>query len=948
MNLKPVINPARGKLRVLGYCSGSGNTLWKAYELQKQMESSVEGCPFEIVGIFADNPESKAVAAAKQYGVPWEAIDIRKYYADRNAPLKDRAIRAEYDKEAMALVEKFHADMIMLAGYVWATTDIVLDNYLVMNVHPADLAVLDENGHRLLAGANGIKSAFDCNMDYLRASAHLATKELDAGPLLVRSPKVPVDYTLHEDYETRFRYYLKLVNDQNRLVGARAVLELALGNFAVDDENHLYYKGEPAPQGLTIESWEENKPSFQRDHEKLLNPKSVAVIGASNRPGIGHAIVKNLLDMGYCGKVYAVNRKGEDVLGVPGYTDVREIPEDVDLGILSVPSAGVLDVTEACGQKGVPALVCITAGFREIGAEGAAREKELMRIVDKYNMRVVGPNCMGIANTKEGVRLSATILSDTPPAGSVAFLTQSGALGASLIDFAGELDVGFSVVVSMGNMTNVNPCDLLPMLEADENTKIICMYMETIPEPYRFERVMARMTKPVIVVKSGRTAKGAAAASSHTGSLAGNDSVADALLKKCGVIRAENLEDAFLLASSMTKMPRLRGNRVGIISNAGGLGTLTTDALVKYGFELPELDDNERAELAKHLLPEASTHNPLDLVAPAPPAHYAIAAHAMIDSGKYDAIIVDCVPPATVDTGEVAQAMVDILKSTNIPIFSCFFGPTLGAAGRAVMKKGGIPTFSFPDQMVRTMRYMVEPEKKEAVSGLAPIAASRRAAARALVERSQKNAYLPAEDCFELLRLYDIPMAGSAYLPVGGDAAALEISYPVVAKVDHPEIIHKSDVGGVRLGLANAEELNELLAAWTQKFPGLRGIQVQQQITGSLEMIIGASVDPALGHSILTGIGGTLVEILKDVSFGHVPLAPHDPERMLGELRCRKLLDGYRGSAKADTEQFKTILMRVNELLMDFPNICEMDINPLIFDASRDAFFAVDARIKLS
>lgn len=948
MNLKPIINPARGKLRVLGYCSGSGNTLWKAYELQKEMEQSIEGCPFEIVGIFADNPESKAVAAAKQYGVPWEAIDIRKYYADREKPLKDRAVRAEYDRAAMALVEKFHADMILLAGYVWATTDIVLDNYLVVNVHPADLAVTDENGHRPLAGANGIKSAFDRKMDYLRASAHLATKELDAGPLLVRSPKVPVDYTLHEDYETRFRYYLKLVNDQNRLAGARAVLELALGNFSVDDENHLYYKGESAPQGLTIESWEENKPSFQRDHDKLLNPKSVAVIGASNRPGIGHAIVKNLLDMGYCGKIYAVNRKGEDVLGVPGFTDVREIPEPVDLGILSVPSAGVLDVTEACGQKGVPALVCITAGFREIGPEGAAREKELMRIVDKYNMRVVGPNCMGVANTAPGVRLSATILSDTPPVGSVAFLTQSGALGASLIDFAGELDVGFSVVVSLGNMTNVNPCDLLPMLEADENTKIICMYMETIPEPYRFERVMARMTKPVIVVKSGRTAKGAAAASSHTGSLAGNDSVADALLKKCGVIRAENLEDAFLLASSMTKMPRLHGNRVGIISNAGGLGTLTTDALVKYGFELPELDPDERAALAPQLLPEASTHNPLDLVAPAPPAHYAIAAHAMIDSGKYDAIIVDCVPPATVDTGEVAQAMVDILKSTSIPIFSCFFGPTLGAAGRAVMKKGGIPTFSFPDQMVRTMRYMVESAPAEKSVYDCHISAEARTEARRLMDFAAPDAYLPAEDCFRLLRLYNIPMAQSHYLPVGGSAEALALDYPVVAKVDHPDIIHKSDVGGVRLGFANAQELDALLAEWTEKFPGLRGIQVQQQISGSLEMIIGASVDPALGHSILTGLGGTLVEIFKDVSFGHVPLAPQDPERMLHSLRCYPLLEGYRGSTKANTAQFQQILMQVNQLLLDFPAIREMDINPLIFDEARGAFFAVDARIRLS
>ncbi len=946
--LKPIINPAKGKLRVLGYCSGSGNTLWKAYELQKAMEASVEGCPFEIVGIFADNPDSKAVAAAKQYGLPWEAIDIRKYYEDRQKPLRDREVRAEFDAEALALVEKYHADMILLAGYVWATTDIVLDNYLVVNVHPADLAVTDEAGRRLLAGANGIKSAFDLRMDYLRASAHLATRELDAGPLLVRSPKIPVDYTLHPDYETRFRHYLKLVNEQNRLVGARAVLELALGHYAVDGGNRLYYRGEPAPQGLTVESWEENKPSFQRDRMKLLRPGSVAVIGASSRPGIGNAIVRNLLDIGFAGQVYAVNRKGEDVLGVPGFSSVLDIPGPVDLGVISVPSGGVLSVAEECGKKGVPALVCITAGFREIGGEGVRREKDLLAIVDKYNMCMVGPNCMGVANTASDIRLSATILSDTPPKGHVAFLTQSGALGASLIDFAGELDVGFSVVASLGNMANISSCDLLPLLEADENTRIICMYMETIPEPYRFERVLSRMTKPVIVVKAGRTAKGAAAASSHTGSLAGNDDVAGALLKKCGIIRAESLEDAFLLASSMSKMPRIRGNRVGIISNAGGLGTLTTDALVKYGFELPELDPADQKALAARLLPEASTHNPLDLVAPAPPAHYAIAAHAMIDSGKYDAIVVDCVPPATIDTGDVAQAMVDILNATPIPIFSCFFGPTLGAPGRKVMKKGGIPTFNFPDQMVRTMRYMVQTPKAETPERDVRVPMARRAEAKRLLETAKPGAYLGAEDCFRLLSLYDIPVARSGYLPRGGDPAALDVPYPVAAKVDHPDIIHKSDVGGVRLNVSGPEELAGLLAEWTVKFPGLRGIQVQQQINGSLELIIGAALDPALGHSILTGLGGTLVELFKDVAFGHVPLSPADPDRMLDSLRCKPLLTGYRGSAPVDTERFKTILLRVNQLLLDFPAICEMDINPLLYDAGRGAFFAVDARIRLS
>lgn len=255
---KPILSPASGKLRVLGYCSGSGNTLWKAYELQKQLEQTAEGSPFEIVGIFADNPESKAVAAANANGIPCAAIDIRSFYAEHGAPLKDREVRAEFDREALALVEPFRADMILLAGYVWATTDVVLDRYTVVNVHPADLAVTDDEGHRLLAGANGIKAAFRHNMDYLRASSHIATKELDAGPLLVRSPKVAVDYSLFDDEELQFRHYLKLVNEQARLVGARTVLELALGNFAYDEENRLCHQGTPAPTGLCIESWEDS------------------------------------------------------------------------------------------------------------------------------------------------------------------------------------------------------------------------------------------------------------------------------------------------------------------------------------------------------------------------------------------------------------------------------------------------------------------------------------------------------------------------------------------------------------------------------------------------------------------------------------------------------------------------------------------------------------------
>lgn len=946
--LRQLINPARGKMRVLGYCSGSGNTLWKALELQKQMEQTAEGCPFEIVGIFADAPESKAVTTARQYQIPVAAIDIRKYYADRGQPLRDRRVRAMFDREALALVEPFRADVILLAGYVWATTDVVLDRYTVVNVHPADLAVTGSDGHRLLAGANGIQAAFDNNMDYLRASSHLATKELDAGPLLVRSPKIPVDDTAFADDTARFRHYLKLVNEESRLVGARTLLELALGNFTVDEEKRLYYKGTPAPTGLCVENWEQNKPAFQRERVKLLRPESVAIIGASNRIGMGNAIVRNMLELGYTGRLYAVNQKGDAVLGVPGYRSVLEIPQPVDMAVIAIPSGGVLSVAEECGQKGVKAIVCVTAGFREIGGEGIRREQALLEIVDRYNMCITGPNCMGLANTDGAVGLSATILDKSPRKGPVAFLTQSGALGASLIDFADELDVGFSVVVSLGNMADMNPCDFLPMLEADENTKIICMYMETIPQPYRFEQVMSKITKPVIMVKSGRTTAGAKAASSHTGSLACNDAVADALLRKCGVIRAENLEDAFLLASSMSKMPPIAGRRVAIISNAGGLGTLTTDALVQYGFELPELSAEEQAQLAVQLLPEASTHNPLDLVAPAPPAHYAAAARAIIQSGKYDAIVVDCVPPATIDTGEVAAAMVDILQSSDIPIFSCFFGPNLGAPGRRVMKQGGIPTFSFPDQMVRTMSYMVKGQKRTEAHLDCTVSLETRLAVDAILAHTPQHTYLTAADCFKILSLYGIPVTANAYLAPGADCAQLNLMYPVVAKVDHPDILHKSDVGGVVLNLQNARDVAALMAAWTEKFPGMRGIQLQQQVSGSMELIVGVSTDAALGASILVGMGGVLVEVLKDVSFGHVPLLDTDAERMLSSLRCAKLLDGFRGSPGVDRGQLKDVLYRINQLLLDFPQISEMDINPLIFDPQRKQLFAVDAKMKLA
>ncbi|MDR0708547.1 MAG: CoA-binding protein, partial [Spirochaetaceae bacterium] len=445
----PIHNPATGKLRVIGFVSGSGDTLWRAYELQKEIEDSPAGrlgeCPFEIVGVFSSKGDAKALATAEKLGVPSAAIDIKEYYAQRGRPLSDRELRREYDTEALCLIRPMKGDAILLAGYVWATTEALLDEYLVINVHPADLTIL-KDGKRAYAGGNGVGAALAAREPSLASSSHLATKEVDGGPLLLVSERIPVDYSLHNDEQERMRHYLGLVNEQSRRVGARTLLELALGNFARDDAGAVYYQGKAVPQGFRIECWEDNQPRFRRETARLLYPESVAVIGASGKPGIGRSVVENVLRDGFGGKVYAVNVRGEDVLSAGGYTSIGAIEGPVDLAVIATPGATVLELAEACGRKGVRAIICISAGFKEIGEEGAAAQEQLTAILDRYNMRLIGPNCMGLMSVKAS--LNATILAGHIAQGNVALVTQSGSIGAAMLDYSEELGIGFSSIVS--------------------------------------------------------------------------------------------------------------------------------------------------------------------------------------------------------------------------------------------------------------------------------------------------------------------------------------------------------------------------------------------------------------------------------------------------------------------------------------------------------------------
>lgn len=949
---KSIFNPNYGPMRVLGYISGSGATLFRTLELQRRLERTPEGSPFEIVGLFCDNPNAKGIRTAEELGIPVRVLDIRKFYEDRNAPLKDRELRKLYDQEAMKLWEDLEPHLILLAGYVWATTEEILDAVRVVNVHPADLSIT-KDGKRAYAGADGVGDALRAGEKTLRASSHLATNELDGGPLLIISPPVEVPpFEGAPSFEEYRKSCIKLVNEQSRTVGARTVYEIAMGHFQINEQNEVLYKGEPVPKGLRFESWEENKILPDRPLNSLYAPKSVAVIGASQKPGIGRAVLENIKSYGFSGELFAVNRKGEEVSGCRGYKNVKDIPSELDLALLCIPSSSVLEAVKDCGAKGVRALVGIAAGFKETGDDGALSEKKLIQEVDKANIRFLGPNCMGLLNTHPDVKLHANILQGLPREGGIAFVTQSGAIGAALLDYAEDLGLGFSQIYSTGNQADININDLLPVLESDENTKVVVAYMETLPQPARFKKNASALTrkKPLIVIRSGKTQAGAAAAQSHTGSLAGDNTMIKAILDQVGAITADNLQEAFLLAAALEKMPAAKGRKVGVISNAGGPGTLVADALAERGFELPLLPEQTRHSLAKAILPEASTGNPIDLVATAKPEHYALAAREMVESGIYDALIVIVVPPATVDTGEVAKAMLPYLKEFQGPILSCFFGPGLGRKGRKVFQEEGIPSFPFPEQTAEILGRMVKREESEDYSKHSssqirrPSISMRKHIRRTL---GHVQGFLPPLKTKELLDCYGIKTVNTqSYKDIDPAKLFSGKCRSYALKVDHPEVIHKSEHGGVILGINTAQEFQDALLSLRERFPDANDFLVQEMASPGTEIILGAVKKGDLGHGVMVGLGGIAVEILHDTALLPVPFSPQEAMKTLRKLRTWKLIAGYRGRKGIDTEELIRWMMSLARLVQDFPEIEELDINPVI--AGPEGLVAVDWRASWS
>jgi acetyl coenzyme A synthetase (ADP forming)-like protein len=692
----------------------------------------------------------------------------------------------------------------------------------------------------------------------------------------------------------------------------------------------------------------------------ILAPRTVAVIGASRTPGtIGHEIVASLVRCGYTGAVYPVNPKARAICAIPAYPDIEAIPEAVDQAIIVVPKELVQGVVEGCARKKIPGLVVISAGFKEVGGEGIERERRLTEFVRGQGMRMVGPNCMGVLNSNPAVSMNGTFAPNLPPYGKVGFVSQSGALGLSVLDYASEYGIGISQFVSVGNKPEVSGNDLLLAWEDDPDVEVILMYVENFGNPAKFLQIASRISrrKPIIVVKSGRSRAGARAASSHTGALAASDASVGALLAQAGVLRAASIEELFDLAMAFAVQRPPRSRRTVVLTNAGGPGILAADACEATGLELPDLGAATVARLAPLFPPEASIRNPLDMIASATPEGYRTALGALLDDPSVDAALAIFVPPLGVTQADVSMAIASVANEHPAKVvLGVLMGHRGLPQGKATLHEAGVPAYIFPESAARALAAMCRWREW----GERPVSAPEMFAvdmpeARRLLDRALAagQSRLAEDDALGLLATYGIPVARGELARGAEEAVTLaeRMGWPVVLKIVAPAIVHKTEVGGVRVNLGDAEEVrrahDQIMADARAAHPEaeITGVLVQPMVQSGRELIVGMTRDPAFGPLVMFGLGGILVEVLHDVTFGLAPLDRQDARRMMREIRGARLLDAVRGLAPADRGALEDVLLRISRLAIDFPEITELDVNPLM--AMPRGAVAADARVML-
>lgn len=694
--------------------------------------------------------------------------------------------------------------------------------------------------------------------------------------------------------------------------------------------------------------------------DAILKPRSVAVVGASRTPGsIGHQVVANLVSYGFTGAVYPVNPKARAINSIRSYPDLGEVPDEVDLAVVVVPAGRVLSVVEDCATNGVRGVVVISAGFREIGGEGVAREQRLAELVRRHGMRMVGPNCMGILNADPAYSMNATFAPTMPPFGRVGFVSQSGAMGLSVLDYAREYGIGISQFVSMGNKPDVSGNDVLLQWEHDPTIDTILMYVENFGNPQKFLEIASRISrhKPIIMVKAGRSEAGARAASSHTGALAEGDAAANAIMEQAGVLRAGSVEELFDLAMGFTGQRLPRSRRVAILTNSGGPGILTADALVMNGLSVPDLGAETIRRLEPLFPPEASIRNPLDMIASATPEGYHTALDAMLADDRVDAAVVIFVPPLGVRQKDVAQAIAEAgSASADKPVLTVLMGREGLPQGKAQLHDAGIPAFIFPESAVRALaalyRYRTRRDRPQETPPVLEVdrERAREIMAQALAAGVSK---LAEPDTLDLLQAYGIPVAAARLARTADEAVSLATAMggPVALKIVSPQIVHKTDVGGVLTGVEGERAIRDGFRDIVERARAavpeaeVTGVLLQSMIGGGREVIVGMSRGRS-GPLIMFGLGGVFVEALKDVIFRVAPLCRSDARDMITGIRGLPILEGVRGEPPVSYDALSDTLLRVSQLSVDFPAIAELDINPLM--ALPTGAMAVDGRVLLN
>jgi acetyl coenzyme A synthetase (ADP forming)-like protein len=693
--------------------------------------------------------------------------------------------------------------------------------------------------------------------------------------------------------------------------------------------------------------------------ESFFNPKSVAIVGASRQKGkVGYEILANIMQGGYAGKLFPINPNTDSIEGLKCFPDVKSIGQVPELVIIIVPAKYVPGLMEECAKVGVRSVIIITAGFKEVGKEGRELEEQVVRIARRAGIRFIGPNCLGLIAPSH--KLNASFGGDLPTPGGIGYISQSGALLAAILDLANASGIGFSTLVSIGNKADIDELDIIQALGSQKDTKVIAGYLESITDGDAFVREAEEISykKPILLMKSGGTEAGAKAASSHTGSLAGGEVAYESAFKRAGVIRCESIKQQFDFAQAFANQPLPKGPKVAVITNAGGPGIMAADAIEQEGLTFSKLEDETRTKLTGGLPPAANVYNPIDVLGDALADRYEFALNIVLDDPNVDSAIVLLTPQAMTQAKETAEAVVRLAGKKGKPVLACFLGAQKVEDGLQVLRQGNIPQYDSPESAVATLKVMTDHvrwrNRPKRVVRLFPV---NRRKVESIVERHMRQGLLEIGEAEskEILEAYGFATPKGSIATTAEQAAniAQQLGYPVVLKIWSPDILHKSDVGGVKVGLKSEQEVKDAFDLMMYRIPKKRpeahilGVLVQEMVRSGKEVILGMHRDPGFGPLMMFGMGGIMVEVLKDVSFYLAPLTGEEAKQMLVNTKTYRILQGVRGQEGVDIEAIAEGLQRLSQLVTEFPEIKEMDINPYVVGVPGTTSIAVDARISL-